>query len=117
MRRLAILCAAVLVVLSSCGATLRMHATAPTFDNDGTCTSPVLIAAPVSIPRMLHFSWTGPLSGEDSVATSSGVLVTLTRTVPPGVYVVRAWASDAGGAGCDTSITTILKAPPWKVSL
>lgn len=106
-----------LAALTSCGATLRVKATAPTNDNDGSCAAPVLYAAPAAAPRVLHFAWTGPVSGEDSVTTTAGTLVTYTRGVPPGTYTVRAWASDAGGPGCDTTTVVVVKAPPAKPTL
>ena len=77
-----VLIALALTAFTSCGATLRLSATAPTQDNDGTCTVPVLSNSPAGAQRALHFSWSGPVSGEDSVATTAGSPVTYTRTVP-----------------------------------
>lgn len=115
MRRPALLLlAAAALELTSCAATLRMGATAPSQDNDGTCTSPVLVAAP-NAPRIVHFRWVGPVAGEDSVAVTSGQLATLQRNVTPGQYVVYGWASDAGGAGCVDSVRVTIKAAPWRV--
>lgn len=111
-----VLIALALAAFTSCGATLRLSATAPTQDNDGTCTVPALSNSPAGAQRALHFSWSGPVSGEDSVATTAGSPVTYTRTVPPGVYTVRGWASGPGGVGCDTVIVVTVTAPPWRVA-
>jgi hypothetical protein len=95
-----------------------MRATAPLLDNDSaSCTTLVPVAVPVGAPRVMHFAWSGPASGEDSVVTTAGTLIVMNRGVPAGTYVVRAWASDAGGPGCDTTTTIVAKAPPWKPSL
>jgi hypothetical protein len=99
------------------GATLRMSATAPAFDNDGTCTTRVLYPARAGATRVVHFAWTGPVAGQDSVAVAVGVLATLNVTVPLGTYSVRAWASDSAGPGCDTTVTRTLTAPPAVVGL
>ena len=50
------------------------------------------------------------------MATTAGSPVTYTRTVPPGVYTVRGWASGPGGVGCDTVIVVTVTAPPWRVA-
>ena len=116
MRRVLLLVVLVSAAISSCGATLRLRATAPTADNDGSCGAPALFAAPAGAPRVVHFQWSGPAAGEDSVSTTAGTLVSIVRTVPPGTYTVRGWASDAGGAGCDTTLTVTVKAAPWRVA-
>ena len=105
------------LVLVSCGATLKLSATAPTQYNDGTCTLPLLIPTAASNPVRVHFAWIGPSSGEDSVSTTAGSPVSIQKQVPAGTYTVRAWATDAGGIGCDTTITVVLKAPPDKPRL
>ena len=87
MKRLLLLALVIAGALGSCSSTLRITATAPTSDNDGPCGAPVLLAAAPLAPRMLHFRWSGPVMGEDSLAATAGNGVTLTRTVPP------AWAS------------------------
>ena len=117
MKRLLLLALVIAGALGSCSSTLRITATAPTSDNDGPCGAPVLLAAAPLAPRMLHFRWSGPVMGEDSLAATAGNGVTLTRTVPPGLYAITAWASDSGGAGCDTTIMRRLKAPPWRVGV
>ncbi len=116
MRKIAVFALGALVALSSCGSALRVKATAPTQDNDGTCSAPVLYPAG-AVPRMMHFAYSGPVAGEDSIATTAGTTVTFTRTVPPGTYTVRAWASDAGGPGCDTTTVVVVKAPPARPTL
>lgn len=103
-----------LVAFSSCAATLTVRATAPIYDNAGTCTLPLI--GPRSGATVMHFAWAGPVTGEDSVATSSGTLVTFTKQVPAGLYTIRAWASDSGGAGCDTTISRRFGGPPARPS-
>jgi len=118
MKRLALLLVALaLLAFSSCAATLRVTATAPAQDNDGTCTAPVLSASPAGAARVVHLAWTGPSTGEDSVTTTAGSPVTYSASVRPGTYSVRVWASGAGGIGCDTTVTALVTAPPWKVSV
>lgn len=115
MRRLGALLLLSVIGFSSCAATLSVKATAPLQDNLGTCTAPIL--GPRSGVTVLHFAWTGPVSGEDSVATIAGTQVTFTKNgIPAGVYDIRAWASDAGGPGCDTTITKRFGGPPHKPS-
>ena len=117
MRRLLLAALVLAGALGSCSSTLRLTATAPAFDNDGLCSSPVLLAVGPLAPRMMHFRWNGPVVGEDSLAATAGNAVVFTRTVPPGLYTIVAWASDSGGAGCDTTITRRLKAAPWRVGI
>lgn len=114
MRRVAYLAALVAVAVSSCSATLRMSAVAPAQDNDGTCVAPVLYPSPAGAMRVVHFQWTGPASGQDSVVVLAGSLATLTATVPPGTYNIRGWVSGPGGVGCDSTITRTASSPPWK---
>lgn len=103
------------VAFSSCGATLRLSATAPAQDNDGTCSTPALSSSPAGAARVVHFSWSGPAAGEDSILTTAGTPVTYSATVPPGVYTIRGWATGPGGVGCDTTIVRTVTAPPWRV--
>ena len=116
MKRTTFLLLLALAGFTSCSATLRLSATAPTMDNEGTCAAPELYSAPNGLRRAVHFSWTGPVSGEDSVITTPGGLATISRPVPPGVYFVHGWASGAGGVGCDTALTVTVAAPPWRVA-
>ena len=113
MKRLLCLCSLSLVALGSCAATLTVRATAPLSDNLGTCSAPLL--GPRTGATVIHFEWQGPVSGVDSVLTTAGTQVTFTRNgIPAGTYTIRSWASDAGGAGCDTVITKRFGGPPWK---
>ena len=107
MRKILMLVALGLAGLSSCAATLDIPATAPTHLNGGSCPSPTLAPAPPTWPMFMHFAWSGPAAGEDSISCLPGQPVRLTRAVPPGTYTVRGWASNAYGAGCDTTITRI----------
>ena len=113
MRKILSIVLLALVALTSCSAMLNLRCTAPV--NDGTCATRVLLPTPVH-PMYVHFAWSGLSSGEDSVATTSGSVVNFSRQVPAGIYTVRAWASDLGGASCDTIITVVVKAPPDKVT-
>jgi hypothetical protein len=110
MKRLLILLG---VLLSGCAATFVVRATAPINDNVGTCAAPLL--GPRSGVTVMHFEWTGPISGEDSVSTTAGTQVTFQKNgFPAGLYSIRAWASDLGGAGCDTTISKRFGGPPGK---
>lgn len=118
MRRasLAVLALAILA-FSSCSAALRLSGTAPALDNDGSCTAPALSASPVGLTRTVHFSWSGPVSGEDSVRTTAGSPFAYTAIVLPGVYTVRCWASSPNALpGCDTTLVKAVTAPPWRVA-
>lgn len=103
------------ILAGSLFALLVVRGTAPPNDNSGSCTAPIL--APRIGTTVMHFAWSGPVAGEDSVSTSAGTLITFTRNVPAGTYLIRAWASDGGGAGCDTSIVRHFGGPPWKTKL
>lgn len=84
-------------------ATLGITCTAPDqTDKDRTCTSPILAPMNANPDLKIHFQWSGPTPGEDSVSTVPGRRLYLFRTVLPGVYSVRCWASDHNVAGCDT---------------
>lgn len=114
MRRLLALCSLSLVALGSCAATLTVRATAPIWDNLGTCSNPLL--GPRTGPTVLHFEWSGPVSGEDSVLTTAGTQIQFNKNgVPAGLYTIRAWASDAAGPSlCDTTISKRFGGPPHK---
>ena len=102
------------LALGSCASTMRLTATAPTQDNDGTCTVPVLLAANAGAARVVHFAWSGPEAGEDSVVTTVGAPVSLVRTIRPGTYTIRAWASSSAGVSCDTTLVRTYSSPPWR---
>ncbi|MBI5710013.1 MAG: hypothetical protein HZC42_06880 [Candidatus Eisenbacteria bacterium] len=106
-----------LLNFSSCAATLRMRASAPQYDNDGSCAVPLLLSRAAQDSCWIHFAWSGPAAGEDSARGAPGQLVSLVRTVPAGLYQLRGWASDAGGIGCDTTIAVTVRAAPWKPRL
>jgi len=117
MRRFLFALLALGLIGSSCAATLRLSGTAPTQDNiSQSCSAPILTARG-SAPVAVHFAWSGPVTGEDSLLTVTGALITFTRNLPAGSYLVRCWASDSGGVGCDTTLAVNLKGPPWKVRL
>lgn len=116
----AALCVLLAVSAATCvrvpqAATLNVHCTAPAASNDGSCGARLLAALPLSTSVVVHFAWTGPASGQDSVVTFPGGPVSLSRTVPAGLYAVRAWASDSGGVSCDTTVTVAAKVPPAPV--
>jgi len=121
MKRVILAAVAMALAAVSCNctaATLRAQATAPAFDNDSpSCASPVLVARAAQDTVWMHFQWTGPAAGEDSIRAVSGQLVVFQRNTPAGVYNLRAWATDAGGIGCDTTITIRAKAAPWRPKL
>ena len=102
---------------STQAATLRLRCTAPALSNDGTCTLRVLAPLAPATLVTVHFQATGPFAFEDSILTVAGAPVTDTRTVPPGLYTVRAWASDSGGVSCDTTVTARVWAAPAPVQL
>jgi hypothetical protein len=113
MSRLKLCTLLALLLLTSCGATLRLSGTAPTQDNDGSCPVPVLVPN-VSASVWVHVAWVGASSGEDSMSVARSAPFIFTRSVQPGSYTIRAWASDAGGASCDTLIYLVLKSPPHR---
>ena len=110
MKRLAFLS---LLMLVSCAATMRVTGTAPSKDNDGTCAAPALVTN-VSTSVVVHFEWSGPESGQDSLSAATGSPFVFTRQTKAGTYNIRAWVSDVGGVGCDTTITRTYRSPPHK---
>jgi len=119
MRRILCLMLAPLVLLSCCGATLRLRCTLPAQDNGAlSCAVPPILIMAGPVARRVHFAWSGPAAGEDSVSGLGGQTVDFTRSgLPGGTYTIRAWASDSAGPGCDTTITRSLKGPPHKVAV
>lgn len=116
MKRALVVCWLLAALVTSCAATLRVNGTAPAQDNDGTCSAPSLI--PRSGDLVVHFLWTGPSAGHDSITVASGSAFQYLRPgLPEGVYTVRVWASDPGGPGCDTTVTRAISSPPWKVQM
>lgn len=99
------------------GATLSVRGTAPDQDNGGTCVAPALTPMLLSNVLKVQLDITGPTAVRDSLTVAPGQAWTWARNVPAGTYTVRAWAVDAGGVGCDTTITITTKNQPWKVRL
>lgn len=112
MKQLLWACTALGLLLTSCSATMTVRGTAPATENAGSCAARVLLPLPAGHAMMMHFAWSGASSGEDSMATVRGAAFTFTRNVPSGNYSIRSWASDAGGASCDTVITRSFTSAP-----
>ena len=110
----------VLAALTSCAATMRLEATAPTQDNAAACgVAPVLGPSPTGTILTVWFSWSGPETGSASVTgLAPGTVARLPqREVAPGTYTVRAWAVDqAGNISCDTTAAFTFKSNPYRVS-
>jgi hypothetical protein len=105
------------VLGSSCGATLTVRYTAPSQLNGGTCAVRALSPSP-AWPMMIHFAWSGPAAGEDSLTADPGQSGSWTRrNLPAGLYTVRGWPSNAYGVGCDTTITRTAGDPPAPVAI
>lgn len=111
--------AALFVGCSSCAqsATLTIRGQAPAYDNAGTCAAPSLTPSAGAALVTVFVQVTGPAAFLDSLQVASGLPFAFVRTVPAGSYTVRSWASDAGGVGCDTTVTVTVKNPPWRVRL
>jgi hypothetical protein len=114
MRRIAVVAVAAALLLTSCGATWyslpSVRMVAPLYDNAATsCAVAQILAGPLpSASRVVHLRVTqGAWAWQDSMATVAGQQVTFPAIWPPagGLCTLRAWASDAGGAGCDTTWT------------
>lgn len=114
--RVIALCSLLLLAGCANAATLRLQATAPATLNAGSCSVPMLSPAPSSWAMYLHFAWSGPSAGEDSVSCLPGEPVTFTRAVIAGTYTVRAWPSNIYGAGCDTTISRTIGDPPARIA-
>lgn len=115
MNRLVFALAMSLFAIDARSATLGMSVTAPNqYDRDTTCTAPDTIAMTLPNSNLrIHFVWTGPSSGEDSLYAPPGFPVTMFRVVPPGTYKIVAWASEIGRRlGCRDSIYATLAGPP-----
>lgn len=120
MLKLRIFVGTVLCLLTACTAAagvLTVQCKAPTTSQDGgTCSEPVLVPRNPADSVTVHFRWAGVSAGEDSVRVAPGAIARLSdRVVPPGDYIVYAWASDRDGAGCVTSITKRVSAVPGAV--
>jgi len=98
-------------------ATLTIRGTAPAVDNAGTCAAPLGTPMTAGALVMVHVDVTGPAAFADSLTVTSGAPFTFARNVPAGTYTIRAWAKDAGGAGCDTLVSVTVKNPPGRVRL
>jgi hypothetical protein len=108
------------VAIASCAssAQLMVSGSAPLFDNSGTCAAPLLAAQPASNPALrIVLSWAGPVAGIDSTYAQPGAAFVFVKQLPSGTYTLTCHATDAGGAGCDTTITKTIKAPPFSVSV
>lgn len=113
----------VLLLLASpvSAATLPVRFTLPDQDNWGSCTAPALIPMGTNGALKGHWRWWvaggDSVSGatEDSLAAPPASPISKDYAVPAGLYRVRAWATDLGGVGCDTTVTkSSFKYPPWK---
>jgi hypothetical protein len=129
MRRLFVFAALCGLLLSSCAATWHKVAgrtvTAPLYDDAAAvCTdAPILMGPLPTAYRTLHrMAIQGAWSYADSVTVLAGTTATFAGMfVPTGDAVtLRWWASDEGGAGCDTTYTvtpTSTRVPPGRVTL
>jgi hypothetical protein len=102
-------------------ATLRVRFTLPNQDNSGTCTAPVLLAMGANPNLKGHWRWwvaggdSITAAVEDSLAGAPGAVVVTDYQVAQTLYRVRAWATDAGGVSCDTTVAIVpFKNRPWK---
>jgi hypothetical protein len=118
MRKIMLFCIITLLTAVACARSaglLTITGTSPAYDNAGTCIAPVLeTRAPTAM--WIHFLWTGPEAGHDSLSVAQNTAFVYTHRVTPGTYSIRAYAQDEGGVGCDTTIIkTVIKGPPWKI--
>lgn len=121
MNRIGIVLLLALVMLSSCAATMRLQATAPTMDDDAVnhCVdAPILVPTPAGSILTVWFSWTGPETGQASVPNlMPGALAQIQRQTKAGTYNVTSWAVDQNGnTSCDTTATFTFKGNPHTVS-
>mgnify|MGYP001348769749 CR=1 FL=1 len=118
MRKILIFCIVTLLLIASSARSaglLTVTGTSPAYDNAGTCTAPILESRP-NTPMWIHFLFTGPETGHDSLLVTTNTLFIYSKRLTPGTYSIRAYPKDEGGAGCDTVITrTVIKGPPWKI--
>lgn len=116
------------VLASGAGAaTLQVSGTTPTqYVANGTCSAPSFASFPSPIVLTVHIWWwqagadsTSAAVAQDSLAALvPGTPFSFSKQVPAGVYRIRglaAWGFDTNG--CDTTITKLVKGPPWKPSL
>jgi hypothetical protein len=97
------------VTVSSCAATFTVRGTAPTQDNAGTCVAPSLIPTAGGLVRV-RLSWSGPVSGQDSVTVPPGAAFTFSRTVPSGNYLFVANCADSlGNVSCDATLSKLIR--------
>src|SRR6476646_1264627 len=98
-----LLAALLATCLTGCAgaATLVLRCTSPSLDDTSAdCAAPVLVPTVGGLVRV-HFFWTGPTVGQDSVVVAPGVPIVFTKSVPAGLYSCTATASDSlGNTSC-----------------
>ena len=106
------LCALALlaVLVTSCAATLRVRGTAPDSLAEGTCAR--YTSYPATAPMWVFAS---VASFTDSVWANPGDPFTFSWQLPPGSYYVTAWARNAGGASCSSSVVVTATSRPAPV--
>lgn len=121
MRRLWVLVMGLLLLLSSCSATLRLSWTMPVLDNEGTCSAPVLTPSPPNAFVRTRFSFlqNNVLVLRDSVDGRAGQFFSQRPFSLPkaGAYQIAVLTVDSLGnvATCDTTINAFAKGKPWIV--
>ena len=101
---------------------LTVSGTAPDRDNFGTCVNPSLLPMGSNPFLMIHLRWwraggDSSSTAADSLRVAPGGAFTFTEATGAGLWRVRGWAADLGGAGCDTTISVdVGKPPPGKPS-
>lgn len=83
---------------------------APSNDNmELDCSKPPIYAPNSSDSVVCHIAWTGNGAGQDSIKLRKGMIGKLPVVYSsPGIYTVRAWASDRGGVSCPTFLSLFL---------
>ena len=111
------LCALALLalLLTSCAATLAVRGTAPTLGAEGSCArsipadtlrGPLRVVARVEGIGLMDSLWAVP-----------GEAFAFRWQVPPGSYVVTAFARNAGGVSCSTSVVVTTTSRPSPVAI
>lgn len=92
--------------------------TAPASDNLGTCLAPILLPMGINPALRVQVRWW--LAGADSLAGAAvdsaavlpGAPFAIARELAPGLWRIRVWPVDQGGAGCDTTVSRLVVKPP-----
>ena len=110
----ALVIVALLSISCAHSAPLVVTGTMPSQENAGTCAAPLLLPAQGDATWRAVLSWSGPVSGADSLYRLPGAAFSFTENLPSGTYTLRCRAVRSVNSWlCDTTIVRTVSNPPW----